>query len=402
MMTSTFTHRFGFTFLAFSLLFALPLFVLANSQTQAFATESEIVISTNIIVPTVVELSVDSYGNDDRLLMVWSNTTQSRVPHYYKIDRQQVLVPITVSNEAENLIALTDKNDVTFVNFPLLNGEETVTQLMIEAETSVRASGVQVALASNVIAPKSVKVTALNRELPLDSQIGSQVLYTGQLLSTDGRIKFPATTADVWLVEFTHFQPLRLTEVSLVQESRPITESRTLRFLAQPNESYTLYSGASQPQTIGRSGAALANAQLVVMGTLATKKQNPFYVESDQDNDGVIDRLDNCPFHPNPDQADIDGNGVGDVCDDWDLDGIINLLDNCPNIPNRDQRDTDGDGVGDACDDEESRLTEKYPWISWLGLFMAVMAIGSMFWLVQMAPKPVVKKDEEEEGEAEQ
>lgn len=36
---------------------------------------------------------------------------------------------------------------------------------------------------------------------------------------------------------------------------------------------------------------------------------------NDQDGDGVEDSVDNCPQDPNPDQADGDGDGIGDVCD---------------------------------------------------------------------------------------
>jgi len=72
---------------------------------------------------------------------------------------------------------------------------------------------------------------------------------------------------------------------------------------------------------------------------------------ADTDNDGVLDNVDNCPLIANPDQADTDGDGIGDVCEpDTDGDDVIDDSDNCPLIKNPDQADTDGDGVGDACD----------------------------------------------------
>jgi len=74
----------------------------------------------------------------------------------------------------------------------------------------------------------------------------------------------------------------------------------------------------------------------------------------DRDEDTVLDGLDNCPAQDNPDQADSDGNGVGDACQpvvDSDNDGVPDGLDNCPLTPNADQVDADGDGRGDACND---------------------------------------------------
>ncbi|MFH2006831.1 MAG: thrombospondin type 3 repeat-containing protein [bacterium] len=71
----------------------------------------------------------------------------------------------------------------------------------------------------------------------------------------------------------------------------------------------------------------------------------------DADNDGVPDDVDNCPERQNNDQADLDGDGIGDVCDsDVDGDTVPNDLDNCPGISNVDQVDADGDGDGDPCD----------------------------------------------------
>lgn len=73
----------------------------------------------------------------------------------------------------------------------------------------------------------------------------------------------------------------------------------------------------------------------------------------DADGDGVLDSVDNCPNTSNADQADLDNDGIGDVCDD-DIDGdmVNNANDNCVNTPNADQSDLDNDGIGDVCDDD--------------------------------------------------
>jgi len=86
----------------------------------------------------------------------------------------------------------------------------------------------------------------------------------------------------------------------------------------------------------------------------------------DFDGDGFNDDLDNCPADYNPDQEDIDCDGIGDICDglidctegvdcDSECDGIYNQNDNCPNDYNPLQEDTyppEGNGIGDACECE--------------------------------------------------
>jgi hypothetical protein len=75
-------------------------------------------------------------------------------------------------------------------------------------------------------------------------------------------------------------------------------------------------------------------------------------VFTDIDFDGVEDSKDNCPTVKNPDQANTNGDDLGDACQmsDQDQDGIVDFRDNCRYAANPDQKDEDNDGVGDACE----------------------------------------------------
>jgi Thrombospondin type 3 repeat len=78
----------------------------------------------------------------------------------------------------------------------------------------------------------------------------------------------------------------------------------------------------------------------------------PVAFAQDADCDGIPDVTDNCPDKFNPDQADLDNDGLGNRCDpDKDGDLVANDVDNCPRVSNDAQTDSDGDGVGDACDE---------------------------------------------------
>ena len=68
----------------------------------------------------------------------------------------------------------------------------------------------------------------------------------------------------------------------------------------------------------------------------------------DKDGDGVDDSIDNCYLY-NPDQADCNDNGFGDVCD---IDDQTSYDCDQNGVPDECQPDCDGDGWIDACDSE--------------------------------------------------
>ena len=84
----------------------------------------------------------------------------------------------------------------------------------------------------------------------------------------------------------------------------------------------------------------------------------PLDYYGDSDGDGSCDSDDACPGFD--DNADADQDGTADGCDacpldfynDSDGDGLCDSDDNCVADANADQADFDGDGFGDACDDD--------------------------------------------------
>ena len=169
--------------------------------------------------------------------------------------------------------------------------------------------------------------------------------------------------------------------------------SSSLLFLAQPGASYLVYVDSDDLRKSSGVDSSLSalESKYVHPIKLTEIKTNPLYKERDIDSDGTPDIRDNCLTIANGSQVDLNNDGRGDECVDFDFDGIVNSSDNCINIPNKDQEDVDSDKMGDACDKIESRLTEKYPWLPWVGIGGAGLVLVI---LVALTAKDLRKRDE--------
>ena len=328
--------------------------------------------SLSIKVPTVIEVPFNTETLERTDFAVWNQTTSAFEPSSF---RQETARALTVASDAApagiSLENIVDGKDDTFAEFLLPENDFGKVRLTLSSADPVTAASLTLLLDDHVALPRRAEVRAIvggeEHILLADSKMGCCSLL------------FPRTTAQTWTITLTYGQPLRITELRLNQENSSAT-IRTLRFLAQPDQTYRIYFNPDRRVSakVGESGN-LASAKDVLSIATSGTQPNPTYRIADSDGDGVPDVQDNCVSFANPDQKDLNSNGRGDICDDFDQDGIGNDKDNCANLPNRDQKDTDGDGIGDVCDAEESRVTERLPWLPWVGMGGAAVILVTLF-----------------------
>lgn len=352
-----------------------------------------------IDVPMVVELPVPEEVAKSPVLVEDSEGSVQRayIKQYSELVEKEEYVTTQFTSDFTQQ-ALVDGDKSTKVSFPFEEKVENKAEVNISAspfyDETVTASGITFDVAENATLPSTVTIRA---QTPGSSAV--QLVVAKRPVS--GRIiSFPSTTAYNFMIEFGLEQPLHLSEIALIQKGA-VVHTYGIRFLAEPGETYTAYLNPEGPYgPMKRNEANLTsdiNVLQILEGGTASPQPNPQYERLDIDGDGVPDEFDNCPRTPNTEQRDVNRNSKGDACEDFDRDGVMTSNDNCPNVPNRLQKDTDADGVGDECDREESRMTERNPWIPWFGMGVAAVVLLSLF-IVTVRSRP----HEQEGGENEQ
>ncbi len=352
--------------------------------------------SININVPTVVELKLEGINtNNNQSFLVYDRSEEKFISSLLINNYSKNQKTFSVVGEGGVLNSINDGDYESSETFMLPIGDQLGSvELIINYDGKIRTDGFNFKLDSYVSLPNFVTISYVDDQ-------NSRNIIASNIKPNNSKINFPEVISDQFIVKFDYIQPLRITEISFDDLDLISSEIPGLRFLAKPNNTYEVYFNRENYVKVNFSESPnLSDNRDIIEISYTTLGQNSLFVESDIDDDGVIDKIDNCVHIANSDQIDINNNGRGDACDDFDKDGVINSQDNCPNDPNRNQSDIDGDDIGDSCDEEESRITEKYPFIVWGGILLAVLVFVLLYF--SAIKKIKVQKEEVAENQEDQ
>lgn len=323
--------------------------------------------------PTVVEVPFSPESFSIPVFAVFNLTAKEFEPYLLSIEQKET--GFSIGGAGGNTSLLHDGNYATYVEFPL-TAESNVVGLLFHFDKPITASSLFFALDNYVALPQKISIST-----PTNGGRGDHVVLA-PIHPTGGNIVFPQTTSDTWSVVFEYVQPLRISEIKFNDQSN-IQTTRNLRFLAQPGVKYEIYfDGDRYIQAATKEAGDLFSNNDIVRLKASNPVANPSYVPLDSDGDGSPDLSDNCVSVYNGQQQDSDNDGQGDACEDYDRDGVLNARDNCPEIPNASQEDIEQDGIGDACDNLDNRITERMPWLPWVGIGAAGVVLLGLFALV--------------------
>jgi len=348
-----------------------PIVTVTEMDAKASFKKKQLVVLPNLSTPEVIEVALPNSA----LPFVYSVNDGIFEPRMLNIVESSGAVSVYRENYVNGQPQIEYLTAESPWDFPLpVNGGDGYGEIYIKPEESTEFSSLVFQVSANSRLPQEIELVA--------SYQGQEAILVARETLTESEVSFPSTAVDFLRLKVYYRQPWRLAAIHSADTQS--TSAYSVRFLARPDNQYVFYWdqdwAVSTPvaETTDLSGR-------VVIGTLGDMIDNEQYRNIDVDGDGVVDSsvngglADNCPSIPNPDQADVNNNGVGDVCDDFDRDGVRNNSDNCVDKPNGYQEDEDGDGVGDVCDGEESRLTEKYTWLPWVGIVIAGTVLFALF-----------------------
>ncbi len=382
------------------LVFITPLVSSATENTDALQHYKYVseVPNLSLPVPTYVEVA---FSEHEAAMMgkpiVYEQNSDQIIRATIKLPQSSNLKPrISLSRDSgTRTSSLLDNDGNTYYRLDVIDDVVDEDKTLISSITilwtqDVSVSEVILALDESSNLPSQISITADGKTvLPWQEYTGEKIALT----ETVKALKFN--------ISIKHNSDIKVTEVNTPYT---VDTATRLRFLMQPDEVYRIYSDPTTeaPRVLQNTTRHTAPYSESEFAGYIHPKKNGLYWNADQDDDGVTTDIDNCPEYANPDQVDLNENNIGDACEDFDGDRIVNAIDNCTDRPNSNQRDSDADGIGDECDPEESRLTEQYEWVPFVGIVVAAIVLILLFVSATISARKMREGESEEEMEVEE
>ena len=341
--------------------------------------------------PQVIEIPFQKAN-----MLLYDATALTTVPLYsFSQDTQTYGYTVTIEdNEKISGDVLIDNKAFTYIDIGANNNNKTIFTIFINPgnNQNPKISGIEMFFDQYSMLPTDYTI-----ETPIGGDSADWEWVVLKTKFTNNTVRFPNTFYSYIRLTLYHIQPLRISDIKLMTDTPYSGGTETkyfARFTALPNHQYRVYRAVDKyadklffPEIASALQTPLGNSVIKLNIDNLPINTNPVSVQPDRDNDGVPNVKDNCPKMANTNQQDDNHNGVGDVCDDFDQDGVLNVADNCPQIPNALQGDVDGDKIRDVCDGVESRVSEKYPWLPWLGIIIGFIVTGGVL-IVSLKKNP--------------
>lgn len=244
-------------------------------------------------------------------------------------------LPLEVTLSSNDTTEATVQTSIT-----IAAGQSTSPSFPINAVDDALIDGDQTV---NILATATAHVSGIGALDVTDDEVGILTIYSfGSLSET--------LAGNNYSMSITRDSNISHLEVTLTSsDTSELTVSPTVIF--RPGQTTAFYS-----MSIVDDAIADGTQTVTVTASAAGHTDGTFDADilddDDDDLDGVVNDVDNCPADANANQLNSDDDTLGNECDDDDDNDLIldNFPDNCPLVANFDQRDGNNNGIGDVCE----------------------------------------------------
>ncbi|OGL77004.1 hypothetical protein A3J43_03990 [Candidatus Uhrbacteria bacterium RIFCSPHIGHO2_12_FULL_54_23] len=201
---------------------------------SAYRQYQDVAVSA-IGVPTVVEIPFAEALLDRAQFAVYDQAANMFEPSYVRQETVAAGAPVRAAADTLGGYAgrMTDGDARTYAEFALPEGIQGRTTLTLTTSYPATFSGLTLLLDNHVALPTSGGIRAV-----VD---GVERVVVAERRMDSTTIRFPRTESASWTVSLTYAQPLRITELRLIEENLTHARAYHLRFLARPGRTYRVY-----------------------------------------------------------------------------------------------------------------------------------------------------------------